>query len=253
MTRNYTTIFCIKCRQEFKTLAFNRHANACTGLGKISEVRRKAVNNYKQVIGGFECPHCAEIFSARGISSHIRIKHLGINNFLLGANSVPWNKGKSVKTHPELEEQLRAGGKSILLKRENGEINFSENSKKYWTPERREEKSEEKKMLYRLFPEKHPNRKIAGNRKRMTYPEQVAFDFLTNSQIVFESQKRIGKWFVDFCIGWVIIEIDGERFHPIGNENDRIRDLQLSELGYEVHRIRSKENIEQRIKEIFGH
>ena len=68
----------------------------------------------------------------------------------------------------------------------------------------------------------------------------------------FEHQKAILTYFVDFCINTTIIEIDGEQWHPIGNEKDARRDSELVDNGYTVYRIRSKEKIEQRIKEILS-
>ena len=84
----------------------------------------------------------------------------------------------------------------------------------------------------------------------MTYPEKVAFDFFTVNSIKFEHQKQIGKYFVDFCIDNVIIEIDGARWH--NKEKDLIRDAEIESIGYKVFRIDSKECIEDRIKEILG-
>ena len=58
--------------------------------------------------------------------------------------------------------------------------------------------------------------------------------------------------FVCFCIDNIIIEIDGEKWHPLGNEKDAKRDLQLSNIGYVVYRIRSKENIQNRLQQILS-
>lgn len=71
-------------------------------------------------------------------------------------------------------------------------------------------RKEEKKNLKRrnsciiIIQKKHPNRKLAGNRKKMTYPEQVAFDWLIEHKITFVHQKEFCfnemKRFVDFYI-----------------------------------------------------
>ena len=85
----------------------------------------------------------------------------------------------------------------------------------------------------------------------MTYPETVAYDWFIENNIEVELQKKIKTYFVDFCYNNIIIEIDGERWRPIGNEKDVIRDNELSELGYIIYRIRSKERIKERLQEIF--
>lgn len=82
-------------------------------------------------------------------------------------------------------------------------------AKQIWTPERRKARSEQKKELYRKFPEKHPNRKLANNRLKMSYPEKLVYDWLTEEKISFEHQKFIKPYHADFCIGSLIIEIDG--------------------------------------------
>lgn len=86
----------------------------------------------------------------------------------------------------------------------------------------------------------------------MTYPERVAFEFLVRSGVEFEHQKPISGFYVDFCINDVIIEIDGEYWHPVGNEKDRVRDEKLVSEGYTVFRIRSKDNIEEQLQQILS-
>ena len=120
------------------------------------------------------------------------------------------------------------------------------------TKEYRLAESLRKKQFYIDHPEKHLNRLLAGNRSKMTYPEQVAFDWLTRNNISFEHQKKIHTYYVDFCVGNKVIEIDGEHWHPLGNEKDKLRDATLSTMNYTVFRIRSKERIEDRLAEIMG-
>ena len=156
----------------------------------------------------------------------------------------PWNKGKSVTNNPELATKLGAGGASLAGFKPH--VATSE----YWTDEQKRKKSEWRKQLHKDHPETHPNRRLAGNRNKMTYPEKVAFECLTKIGVQFEHQKQIGRFFPDFVIGNVIIEIDGARWH--NTESDQKRDALLSDMGYKVYRINSKERIEDRIKEILG-
>ena len=75
-------------------------------------------------------------------------------------------------------------------------------------------------------------------------------DWLDKNNIVYEHNKKIDKFYPDFIIGKVIIEIDGEHSH--NKEKDNSRDAILSSLGYSVYRISAKERIEERLNELLG-
>lgn len=72
----------------------------------------------------------------------------------------------------------------------------------------------------------------------MSYPEKVAYDWLKEHNIEFEHQKRFklnGKVrYVDFYVysRKLIIEIDGEYWHPEGNIDDVVKDKIAQENGY---------------------
>ena len=153
--------------------------------------------------------------------------------------TVPWNKGLN-KEDPRVARNAKSISASLKGKP----------SKTIWTDEMRKEKSEWRKKLHEEHPEMHPNRKLAGNRSSMSYPERVAYEYLQSLRIEFEHQKRIEGVYPDFVIGKIIIEIDGERWHDA--EKDAIRDKKLNDAGYIVYRIKSKENIHERIKEIIS-
>lgn len=151
-----------------------------------------------------------------------------------------WNKGLTKE-----DPRVKAYGDSI------SKATKGRKGKKP-SDEARKKMSDSRKKLLEERPELHPNRLLAGNRNKMTYPEKVAFEFLERNGVVFEHQKQIGKFFVDFCIGSTIIEIDGEQWHSSDEqkERDKKRDAVLAEAGYVVHRIWSKERIEARLDKI---
>jgi very-short-patch-repair endonuclease len=157
-----------------------------------------------------------------------------------------WNKGLTKET--DLRVKQNADNVKLYA---SGYVSPAQTSE-YWTEERRQLKSAEKKELYASNPDAHPNRKLAGNRNKMTYPELVAYNWFCDNSIQVELQKKVDKFYTDFCVGNYIIEIDGEKWHEPGNEKDRLRDEVLTSLGYTVFRIRSKERIEERLKEIFN-
>ena len=152
----------------------------------------------------------------------------------------PWNKGLTKETDERVAENAK--GVSNTLKGRPSSV--------VWTDEMRKAKSDWRKQLHKDFPEMHPNRRLAGNRKKMSYPEKVAYDYLTRYNIVFEHNKKIDKYYPDFVIGKLIVEIDGAQWHD--KEKDKIRDKVISNYGYQVVRILSTENIEERLSEILG-
>lgn len=167
------------------------------------------------------------------------------------AGKTPWNKGQTKESNAIIDAQRKKISftmKQLILDGKHTGCFTSA----YWTPERRKEKSEEKKRLYLEFPEKHPNRKLAGNRTKMTYPEKVAFDWLTKNNIAFEHQPTVilkdKRIFPDFKIGFLLIEIDGKYWHK--PELDLIRDAELKEIGFDVKRIQASDNIEISIDQI---
>jgi very-short-patch-repair endonuclease/ribosomal protein L37AE/L43A len=80
--------------------------------------------------------------------------------------------------------------------------------------------SKKKKLFLKLNPDKHVNR-ILAKKGFMTNIEKQVFDWLNNSGIEFEKQKRIGNKFVDFYVPnlKLIIECDGAFWHKNQNKD----------------------------------
>lgn len=189
------------------------------------------------------CTHCSkECKSLNSLRNHERLCPKNAERKYVSHTKgiTPWNKGLAKATDDRVARY--AATISSVMK--------GKPSQTVWTEEMRKEKSDWRKQLHIDHPEAHPNRRLAGNRNRMSYPEKVAFDFLTHLGIDFDHQKKVDKFFPDFVIGKVIIEIDGANWHD--QEKDKIRDAILTEHGYQVYRIDSTENIQARIKEILS-
>lgn len=107
-----------------------------------------------------------------------------------------------------------------------------------WTEELKNKARDRMIERIKQDPNNHPNRKLAGNRNKMSFPEKVVFDYLKSKNIQFEHNKYISPYWVDFLIGNVIIEVDGKRWH--NPERDRIRDKNLFNCGYKVYRFDSQ-------------
>ena len=191
------------------------------------------------------CKFCnKECKNLNSLRNHERLCGSNPNRQSSNLNSrldkTPWNKGLTKTTDNRVKQNAEAVSLALI----------GRPSKTIWTDDMRKAKSEWRKQLHKDFPEMHPNRRLAGNRKKMSYPEQVAYDYLTRCNIVFEHNKKIDKYYPDFVIGNIVIEIDGSQWHD--KEKDKIRDAVLIAQGYKVFRIDSKENIEERIKEILS-
>jgi len=189
------------------------------------------------------CCHCnKECKSAKSLTGHRRLCSLNplkAESNLRFHTGIPWNKGHTKENDPRVLKNAES-----LSKTKKGKP-----STLVWTAEMRLAKSLWRKQLHIDHPETHPNRRLAGNRRKMTYPERVAFDWLTANNIVFEHNAKVDRYYPDFKIGRLLIEIDGEYWHE--SNKDEIRDKHLTSLGFSVIRIRTKENIEERLKKIF--
>ena len=240
---NSSRFCCEHCRRVWigKT-STTRHIKEGTFVSPFKTWNRQNHAPY----GTWKCPHCEFIGETkRFLRNHIKEKH----SEFCGNNS--WNKGLTKETSPEVAKNS-AAIKATMNTPESREKR-SKIQKVCWTEGRRKAKSEEKKKLYAEHPEKHPNRKLANNRKKISYPEQIAFDWLTEHKIIFEHQKQIGHFFADFYIPSInsIIEIDGTHWH--NSEKDKLRDKEiLDNFGIKTIRISTKEQIKDRLSIIFN-
>ncbi len=92
------------------------------------------------------------------------------------------------------------------------------------------------------------------NQIEPSYPESIAIRWFEENNISFEREVKFGKYFIDFAIGNIAIEIDGQQ-HELEErkESDKRKDNLLIENGWKVYRIKfSKDNIRERLTEILG-
>jgi len=74
-------------------------------------------------------------------------------------------------------------------------------------------------------------------RTKESYPEKFFRVALEKKEISFKREERIGRWFADFLIGNLVLEIDG-RQHNDRKEKDAEKDEYLKSQGYLVTRIK---------------
>lgn len=153
---------------------------------------------------------------------------------------IPWNKGLTKECDARVAQNAGAISKATKGKP----------SSTIWTEEMKEAKSKWRKQYHKDHPEAHPNRKLSGNRNKMSYPEKVAYDFLVSLGVEFTHNQQVSKFYPDFVVGNKIIEIDGARWHDA--TRDAVRDEELKLMGYTVYRIDTRQHIETEIQRIIG-
>lgn len=161
----------------------------------------------------------------------------------------PWNKGKTKET----DERLKKAAEIVSIAMKNSEL-VKEHLSTMWTDELRQKQSERKKKLYAEHPEKHPNVKLAGNRGKMTYPEQLTFDWLNEHSIQNEHNYHFvtDKFnrYVDFYLPTlnVFIEVDGEHWHK-DTQKDIDKDNDALSYGIKTIRIKPKLNVIKQLED----
>jgi very-short-patch-repair endonuclease len=145
-----------------------------------------------------------------------------------------WNKDRTKET----DERIKKQGEQISRTTKGREG-------KPWTDLQKQKQSQRVKKMHKQFPETHPNRRLAGNRKKMTYPERLVYDYLTNLQLQPEHSKYVKGYYPDFIIkDNIVIEVDGAHWHDMNNKDyvtyQHKRDTVLREVGYSIFRIPAK-------------
>lgn len=177
----------------------------------------------------------------------------GFNN----KGNKPWNTGLTKDTDERMLLNSIHVSDTMKNKVESGWIPYFA-SDEFWTADRRKQRSEEKKQLYKEHPEKHPNRLLAGNKNYRTYPESIAYNWLVSHNILFEEQYLTkfndNQRYVDFYLPdyKLYIEIDGEYWHKDTKDRDKEKDLYAKDVqGINTLRISAKDKIEDILENYF--
>ena len=205
--------------------------------------------------GTWKCKHCGEICETKGrLQKHIHDNHVKIGE---DGKIFVWNKGLTKEIDERVARNAEHVSEGFRKRIDEGYVNPTWTDE-YWTIEKRKEASEKKKQLYCDHPEKHPNRKLAGNRKKMTYPEQLVYDWLIEHQVRFVHQFlfKTDKFsrYVDFYIQEkkLFIEVDGQYWHQQNLQVDLDKDNDAKAHGYTTERISTLEHILTRLQQIFS-
>lgn len=215
-------------------------------IGKISAPKGGV---FKPARGDWECPVCGDKFRVRrDKQKHLKEKHPEVDPKC-------WIKGLTKETSVAVRRNAESVQKGMRKLYDSGYRNSTQNGE-YWTPERRKQKSEEKKKLYTEHPELHPNITSAKNKGNISRPERIARDWLIENKIQFEPQYSFVtdefRRYVDFYVPKynLFIEIDGEHWHQ-DKDKDKRKDIDAANHGFIALRIPTKKKIQNELKLFF--
>ena len=176
-----------------------------------------------------------------------------IKHYLKDFKEINKNKGKGKKKLPKTKE-TRKKLSNIAIKRwkENKMNGFKKNNEygksnkgKKQSLELRKRKSENKKLFYIQYPEKHPNR----NMNKISIPQKKLYDYLkqyyfVNIELEYPIKGKFQTYYLDIAIPSIKVnfEYDGEYWHRETKYLDEVRDSELNKLGWLVIRI-NKNNV----------
>lgn len=196
---------CSKCKREISLSNFKRHFNSCEGILKdILKINPE----WKQPDEKYKCPYCENIYSKKGIMTHIWSKHtekgkLHFQGYNFGMKGKPaWNKGLSKYTDKRVQKYAKTLINNIKL----GKTIPSFKGKTHKT------ESIEKISKSRIkYLQEHPDMVpyLVNHSSHMSYPEELLFKKLTELNIdgwIYNFQNGIYQY--DFA--WPEFKLDVE-------------------------------------------
>ena len=151
----------------------------------------------------------------------------------------------SQQTKEKIASSLRARGKSKLVRLcKNCGFPVSKTCKSGYCRLCIHTSPEYTEKMRRIQLEKVANGTHKGWKSRniTSYAERFFEQVLSNNHITYNREKKVGKYFLDFVIGQIDLEIDGKQHeYPKRRESDAERDRFLRSEGYFVYRIKWNE------------
>ena len=244
---------CPICARQIANNSYNKHIAA---HDKPSRYLRPLDHD------GLNCKYCGKLCKNRNSLAQHEIRCKANDNALKIVTSgnklshPAWNKGLTKETDERVAKTAENVSKTLQQKVTDGWKPFFA-TEEFWTEEMRTKRSEEKIQLFKEHPELHPNRRLASN-KVMTYPEQIAANWLTKHNINYAYQYKTAfndkSRYVDFYLEEfkLYIEIDGEYWHSQHEDKDKAKDLfALENQGIKTLRIKPKLGVENQLEQYF--
>lgn len=230
---------CVNCNKEFFNVGYAIHIKTC----KQKQEKLNNIVGIKLDENLYECPHCNKTFTKCGIGTHIWRKHTeeGLkfdpNKCIKEGRGIIWNKGLTKET----DERVLNYSLTYTKNYELGLItNYMKG--KHHSDESKKKISDGHISFLKENPDKVPYL-LNHYSKGESYPEKYFRELFEKLNIEFKQEVRVGLYSLDFVIGNLNLEIDGEQ-HYVDNrisESDLKRNKFIEESGYIVKRIRWKE------------
>jgi len=206
----------------------------------------------------YVCPYCFKEYSKHGICSHIDMKHIKGDNLkkCWEKNGKCWNKG----LNKENNNSLLNSSNKLKERYANGEIKKTQLGKKHT-----EEIKNKISISMKKFLEKNPSKVpylLNHYSLKESYPEKYFRKILENNLISFKKEERVYLYSLDFLIGNIDLEINGEQHYVDKRirKSDLLRYKYLKNLGYKIIKIRwskykklNKENKKYFIKKLIAY
>jgi len=184
--------------------------------------------------GKYICPYCDKEYKKLGIKAHIWRMHgdgIDFDPYSKIENRTSWNKGLSKET----SDIIRKSSEKLSEGYKIGKWS----NKGFHTQETKDKISKSRIKFLKENPDKVPyvlNHYSRGE----SYPETYFREVLENNNIEFIQEKRESVYSLDFVIGNIDLEIDGDQHYLDKKivESDKRRTLFLENKGYSVIRIK---------------
>jgi len=238
-TQNPIKYICEKCEKTFvREGNLLNHTSKCNGIKTITvseEWFNPETNKYK-------CPYCELEYSKKGISSHIWRNHGDGKDFT--ANNDGYKNGRVNARKGLTKENDKAtliASEKLKAKYASGELIGSAVGR-IISLETKEKISKSRIAFLKANPNMVPyllNHKSKGE----SYPEKYFREILEQEKIDFIQEKQESVYSLDFVIGTIDLEIDGEQHYVDSRivESDKRRTIYLENMGYTIIRVRWSE------------
>lgn len=194
------------------------------------KTRNRSAKHAKNIeIQKWKCTECGECFGNRPqLKQHRKEFHYEMT--LFGAH----NKGKT----KENCDSLRKQGETLKKRYANGEIKPTFLGKHH-SEETKRKISEARKAWILANPDKSPYI-VSHYSKGESYAERYFREWMENESITYLSQQQLGTYTLDFLIGNIDLEIDGEQHYKDEriSASDIRRNKYVEEQGLKVIRVR---------------
>lgn len=216
---------------KFCSMSCRNKSNRAIQKTPYANLSRDELRKHNIATGKWKCPYCGEHCASRKLLSlHKEENHKDI----LEKQNGGWNKGLTKETNASIKKGVETYRERV----KSGEIIPSFKGRKHSEDVKRR-LSENKRQYYKDNPDKIPFR-VWHYSKGESYPEKYFREWLEKEGIPFQKEYAFGLYSLDFLIGNINLEIDGDQHYRTQKaiDKDLRRNKELEDNGFKVIRIR---------------